>query len=251
MAELLAAGDRERTRDRPPPAAGRPLRRRQSLPSGRAVVGGFLIALAALGIFVAYTRVSAGPTTRYVVARHDLRMGTRITPDDLALLPMELPASVARNAAFTDRARLVNATVIGPIRAGELVQAGDVLHKQGGPGAVEVSLPIESARALDGRLLPGEQVDVLATFGSGADAYTIALVRGATVLSTDRRQGTLAAGRTEVVVLAVRSRDEAIAIAHAVSAGEITLIRTTGADAPVGPPPVYRAPSAEKERAER
>lgn len=214
-------------------------------------MGGFLIALAALGIFMAYTRVSAGPETRYVVARHDLRMGTRIRPDDLALLPMELPPSVAGNAAFTDRARLVDATVIGPVRAGELVQASDVLHKRSGPGEVEVSLPVESARALDGRLLPGEQVDVLATFGSGGDAYTIALVRGATVLSADRRQGTLADGRTEVVVLAVRTRDEAIALAHAVAAGEITLVRTTGAEVPAGPPPVYRAPSSQRERAER
>ena len=37
------------------PPASRPLRRRRGLPSGRAVVGGFLVALAAVGVFAAYT----------------------------------------------------------------------------------------------------------------------------------------------------------------------------------------------------
>src|SRR5687768_720166 len=51
---------------------GRAVRRRSALPTGRAVVGGFLVALAALGIFAAYSSATAGPTTSYVVARRDL-----------------------------------------------------------------------------------------------------------------------------------------------------------------------------------
>ena len=50
-----------RTPPSPSPATGtsRPLRRRRGLPSGRAVVGGFLVALATVGVFAAYTAANA------------------------------------------------------------------------------------------------------------------------------------------------------------------------------------------------
>ena len=55
---------------------GRPLRRRRALPGGRAVVGGFLIALAAVGIFAAYTGATSDGRQRFVVARNDLPSDT-------------------------------------------------------------------------------------------------------------------------------------------------------------------------------
>src|SRR4051794_15370230 len=138
------------------PSPSRSISRRGTLPTGRAVVGGFLVAVAAFGIFVAYERATKGPTTQYVVARHDLPVGTRLTADDLTALPMQLPDVVARNAAFTGEAALVGATTVGPIRRGELVQAGDVVKKKGGtPTDLELSFEIDRAKALAGTLRPG------------------------------------------------------------------------------------------------
>src|SRR3954464_6269244 len=79
------------------PSSSRSISRRGTLPTGRAVVGGVLVAVAALGVFVGGSRgavpafgffvpderATRGPTTQYVVARHDLPVGTRLTADDL------------------------------------------------------------------------------------------------------------------------------------------------------------------------
>jgi Flp pilus assembly protein CpaB len=223
---------------------GRALRRRTALPTGRAVVGGFLVALAALGIFAAYARATDGPTTTYVVARRDVPIGSRLTADDLTLLPMELPGVVATGAVFDAEGPLVGATTVGPIRRGELVQAGDVVRKQSGADQLEISFELESSRALAGTLRPGERVDVLATFGAGGDTYTVTVVRQARVLQTSRNGGALANGDAEVISLAVPTAEEALALSHAINAGEVTLVRSTGAtvSGPVGQ--TYRAPAS-------
>jgi Flp pilus assembly protein CpaB len=225
-------------------ASGRPLKRRSSLPSGRAVVGGFLVALSALGIFAAWSQATAGPTTSYVVARSDIPIGTRLTEDDLTLLPMELPEVVVGAAVFDAEGPLVGATTVGPIRRGELVQAGDVVKKRSGGEELEISFAIDSSRALAGTLRPGERVDVLATFGGGGESYTVTVVRQARVLETTTDGNALADGSTEVISLALQTSDEALALSHAVNAGEVTLVRSTGAtgSGPVGQ--TYRAPSS-------
>ena len=222
----------------------RPLERRSALPTGRAVVGGFLVALAALGTFAAYTSATSGPTTSYVVARRDLPIGTRLTADDLTTLPRELPDVVARDAVFAKEGPLVGATTVGPVRRGELVQAGDVVDKRSGPEALEVSFEIESSRALAGTLRPGERVDVLATFGAGGDTYTVTVVRQALVLDAARDRGGLAAGDTDVISLAVPTSDEAMALTHAVNAGKVTLVRSTGSTAGGEVGKTYQAPAA-------
>ena len=229
--------------DDPPPSAApaaRPLTRRRALPGGRAVVGGFLVALAALGIFAAYTSATAPPTTGYAVARHDLPLGTRIGPGDLALLPMELPPESAAGA-FSDARRLVGRIVVGPIHKGDLIQGGDVVDKQSGPDEIELSVPVEADRALAGALRPGEEVDVVATFGSGAEAFTALVVRAARVIAVNQGRGPLPAGSAETVTVAVRRGDDALAIVHALNTGQIALIRTSGAGA-VPPGSVYQTP---------
>ena len=223
---------------------GRALKRRSALPTGRAVVGGFLVALAALGIFAAYSSATAGPTTTYVVARRDIPIGTRLTANDLTSLPMELPDVVSREAAFAGEGPLVGATTVGPIRRGELVQAGDVVKKRSGAGELEVSFELESSRALAGTLRPGARVDVLATFGAGADTYTVTVVRQARVLETGTDRGGLADGDTDVISLAVPTSDEAMALTHAVNAGKVTLVRSTGTTVAGEVGKTYQAPAA-------
>ncbi|TML58120.1 MAG: hypothetical protein E6G17_12765, partial [Actinobacteria bacterium] len=74
--------------------AGRAVRRRRSLPSGRALVGGLLVAIAAVGVFGAWLSATAAPTSSYVVARHDIAPGHRVTRADLALVRLHLPPSL-------------------------------------------------------------------------------------------------------------------------------------------------------------
>jgi Flp pilus assembly protein CpaB len=245
MADVAVVPERPRA-GAPSSGQGRTVTRRAALPNGRAIAGGFLVALSALGIFTAYARTTAGPTTSYVVARHDLALGTRISERDLVTLPMELPAAIAGQAAFERTDAVVGATTIGPVRKGELVQAGDLIRKRTGPAELEVSFEIEPARALAGSLRPGESVDVLATFGAGADSYTVVVVRQARVLASATTRNALSTG-ADVVSLAVPSSDAALALTHAVNAGEVTLVRSTGSTASGPAGQTYRAPAASDE----
>ncbi|MGH9283827.1 MAG: SAF domain-containing protein, partial [Acidimicrobiales bacterium] len=137
-----------------PPTGGngaQPLRRRRSLPGGRAVVGGFLVALAAVGVFAGYTSATSDTREPFIVARRDLPLGHRITRADLGTLPMDLPG-LLRARSYRDPAQLLGSVVIGPVSEGELIQSSAVLSGDQGAGARHISFPIESARAVDGGL---------------------------------------------------------------------------------------------------
>jgi Flp pilus assembly protein CpaB len=207
-------------------------------------VGGFLVALSAVGVFVAWSAATRGPSSTYVVARHDLQIGHRIVSDDLALLPMQLPEVLARRGAFSSERALVGATVVGPVRKGELVQSGDVVDAKGPSGTLEVSFPIESSRAVGGSLRPGEFVDVLATFGAGGDTYTTTVVQGARVLDVGDGGGALTDSNTRTISLAVTNPTEARAVVHAVNAGKVVLIRSRAAGTTDDRGGTYRAPSS-------
>lgn len=242
MADVAVVPERPRA-GAPSSGRSRTVARRPALPTGRAVVGGFLVAVSALGIFTAYARATAAPTTSYVVARHDVAIGTQLAEDDLVALPMKLPEAVAGQAAFDRLSAVVGATTVGPIRKGELVQAGDLVRKRSGSTELEVSFEIEPARALAGSLRPGESVDVLATFGAGADAYTVIVVQQARVLASASTRTALATG-SDVISLAVASSEAALALTHAVNAGDVTLVRSTGSTASGPAGQTYRAPAA-------
>lgn len=246
MSDVAYAAQRPPGSPAAPATGGRPLRRRSALPTGRAVVGGLLVGLSALGIFAAYTRATAGPAHSYAVARRDLPVGTQVTGDDLVLLPMELPPLVAERATFSSIDALAGVTVVGPVRRGELVQPADVVRKRSSPTELEISFSIESSRALAGSLRPGERVDVLATFGGGGDSYSVIVVRHARVLDTARGGSSLGQGRTETITLAVASSEEALGLTHAINAGEVTLVRSTGSSGSGAAGQTYRAPSADK-----
>lgn len=244
----LATSERRSSVPTPPTSAGagasRSVRRRVALPNGRAVVGGFLVAVSLLALFAAYSGAAAGPGTSFVVARRDIPIGTRLQAGDLALRPMDLPDDIADGAAFRGGATLVGATTVGPIRKGELVQASGVVRSRGEPAELEVSFAIERAKALAGSLRPGERVDVLATFGSGDDSYTVVVVRQARVLDARRSDEGFAGDHTDVVLVAVASAGEALALTHALHAGDVTLVRASPEAAGAPPGGTYRAPAA-------
>lgn len=225
----------------------RPLRRRRALPGGRAVVGGFLVALAAVGIFAGYTTATADAREPWLVARQDLPLGHRITRADLATLPIDLPGPL-RARSYRDVGQLVGAVVIGPVAQGELIQSSDVLAGAGSDR--QISFPVASARAVDGRLRKGEFVDVLATYGTGAEGYTVVVVRSARVADRHESRSSLAGSGDEVVTLAVPTAGDTLAVAHAVDAGTVTLVRAAAPapteTAPAGAsatPPTYTAPA--------
>ena len=226
------------------PMNGRQVRRRQPLPTGRAVLGGFLIAIAALGIFVAWTGATRGPVEKFVVAARDLPIGTRLTADDLRLVEMDLPASLAARSAFDSTGALVGVQVINPIKAGELVQASALIDAKAEVGRLEVSFSIEAGRAVGGSLKAGEFIDFLATFGAGSETYTATVLQGSRVLRVDASGGSLGSSDARVITLEVANAEEARAVAHAVNVAKVVLVRSGEAVDKPDQGDIYRAPAA-------
>lgn len=210
--------------------AHRSVGRRRGLPGGRAVVGGFLVALAAVGIFSAYTSITAGPVTNYVVATRDLQPGEQLDGGDVALVPINLP-DAQRQRAYDEIEPLIDATVIEPLVDGELLQEGSLIATGAEQGSRTVSFPIEPARAVNATLKNGERVDILATFGTGGDACTHLIGSDIPIVAVNETTGTLvgqSGGMT--VTVQVPAAEMGVAVAHAANAGVMTLVRTTHAD---------------------
>jgi Flp pilus assembly protein CpaB len=193
------------------------------------VIGGLLVATAAVGTYAAHGAATNGPSTSYVVAIRDVAPGRTLTADDLGVVAIELPGG-QRVLSFTDRDVLTGAVTLGALRAGQLLQSSDVARTSSGRGLVEMSVPVEPGRAMNGErryLRGGDRVDVVATSTSGGKAATTTVATNAEVVEIlDPRRG-IGGGSTLTVVLAVRPTD-ALALAGAATGTSITLVRTTG-----------------------
>lgn len=226
----------------------REIRRPRSLPGSRAVLGGALMAVAAVGVFVAYTGATDAPSTPYVVAAAPIRMGEVIEARHLRTahgsVPEELGAQV-----YADPAEVAGRVALGPIGAGELLQAG-VLTDDASIGH-EVALVLPRPQVAVGRLKEGEHVDIFVT----ADERTASVVRGVPVVQIDAGEsGSLTSERTLTLVVSVPDEDAVAALVHALRTGDLTVVRSTfsagGSDAPLSYP-VITAPEHDGEEGSR
>lgn len=203
--------------------------RRRSLPGGRAVVGGLLMAVAALGVFVAYSRASARPTAPVVVASTRLLAGETITAEDVHLVEADLPTEVA-TGTFGAAEDVIGRIALGPIAEGEILQAGLVTDDVSGGARHEVALTLPRAQVAVGRLKQGEQVDLFVTAGNATEL----VVRSAEVVQLGSAgDGSITSDREVELVVAVPSGDAVTALVHALRTGDVTVVRSTfGADDP-------------------
>jgi hypothetical protein len=207
--------------------AGRTLTRRPALPGGRAVVGALLIVAAAVGTFVVATGGDGGPTTEYPVLAQTVDPGQPIDDDDLEWRAMDLDPVVA-SRTFREPGDLRGAIALSPLAEGELLQRGQVATA--GEGATgtggQISIPVPVDRTPP-NLRRGEQVAVLATYGSGAGATTILTVADATVLGHERDGDAIGASATSRLTLALVDPTQVVATAHAAQVAELTVVRTS------------------------
>jgi Flp pilus assembly protein CpaB len=202
------------------------IERHRGLPGGRAVVGGVLMALAAIGVYLAYDQASARPTDPVVVAARDLPVGQVLEADDLRTIDVDLPEPVA-GGTFESIDSLAGRVVLGPLAAGEIVQAATVTDGPAAPDAHEVAITLPREQIAVGRLKAGERVDVFATY----DDRTSSVVRGAeVVLISADDSGSLTSSREVTLVVAVPSGDAVAAVVHALRTGDVTVVRSTFAD---------------------
>ncbi|MGH9247012.1 MAG: SAF domain-containing protein [Acidimicrobiales bacterium] len=193
------------------------------------MLGGLLVAVALIGVFGAYQAAQGGPSGRYVVAATDLAPGSRLTADDLRVVPVDLPLEVA-GGAFTSVGRLVGDVVLGAVAEGELIQRSGVADEPvDDTSGFTMSFPIDADRAVGGDIEPGETIAILVTYDNGQDSITELVVRSATVINFDRADDGAISGALSETVLTVLLPSDAdpLEVAHAARIGEITVIKTT------------------------
>ena len=180
---------------------GRPVLRRKGLPSGRAVTGALLVAVAAVGVFAAIQNANKGPSTEYVVVRDAVPLGERLTADERRVAQDRAAAVVGRRGRFTGIDQVVGDVTIAPLAAGELVQRSSVVRRRVErrvPGAV--APPGGRAPVDTRRRRPGQRaVDLLATVAvtrsrssSTRSSWTSAAATGAASRASGKRTITLA-----------------------------------------------------------
>lgn len=128
-----------------------------------------------------------GPEVEVLVAARDVRAGTRVGRDALAL--RRVPARFAPPGALASAAGVVRARVAVPVRAGSYLDAGLFASTEDGrgPGAARrgeraVTVEVAGGVALAG-LAPGARVDVLVSTETGAGGgRTVMALAGAELL---------------------------------------------------------------------
>lgn len=217
-------------------APQRTIRSRRALPSGRAVVGGLVVTVAALAVFSAYAGASSEPSRRAVVVTRDVPAGHVLADTDLTTVLVDLPPDTAAST-FDDAATVTGSVTLTPIGTRQLVADTSVrIGVPDRPPAHEFSFPVDRERAVDGDLRPGETVDVLATYGSGTDATTSVLARSATVVDAhDAGRGALGTSAL-VLTVALGSGEQVLDLAHAAQIAQLTVVRSTGVPADASAP---------------
>lgn len=191
------------------------------LPSGRAVVGGLLMAVAAVATFLAYQQAGQPQVERVYAARVDLRVGDVLAADDLTAIDVDLAGHGL--GVYRDAGRLVGQVVTAPVAAGELVVDSAVAHPEEYQPGVEMTLTVPDERALGGAVRAGQHVDVFATWRSD---LTEIIAVDATVLDVRADDGGALGAGTGLVSVRLGLADArwVDALVHAQAQGDLTLV---------------------------
>lgn len=227
----------------------RPVVRRRNLPGGRALTGGFLVALAGVATLLAWQQATGTPDTAYAVAVRDIHPGETVAAEDVRTDRLTLSDPLAA-AAFAEADAVVGRVALGPIGGGELFQRGQLSEPGGGEPVAEVSFALDRDRAVDGRLRSGDRIDVYVTQGGRTEQ----VARGLVVVAAGGGDGTSFAGdRRVTVTVAIPDPAVRVPLIHGVREGEVTLVRSThvadappdGARSPDAPPPDAAPPGGQ------
>ncbi len=200
------------------------LGRRSSMPNGRAVIGGLLIAVSGIGLVVAYESANQPPGTKWLVARRPVPAGSPITTEDLGYATLGLIDEVSAHS-FNAPSQLIGRIALHDLGTSELISTSDVGDRATprASAAREVAIELERARALNGTLRRGDVVDVAAT---GAEpASTRVIVDGAIVISVDDgSSGGIGGTNTVRVTLAIANEEAALAVIDANEHDKVTIV---------------------------
>ena len=200
---------------------GRTVRRRRSLPGGRAVAGAFLVTAAAVGVFAAYLDATADPSTSWLVAASEIAPGDVVDAGDLDTVAIEVPELQRDQLVPASRLDdVVGRVALGPVRDGDLLQWTTVLAVEAPDAATTFTFSLPANRvAFRGDLAAGDRIDVVATYSD----TTVYVARDVRLLANP---ATAAADGGATITIAVDEPDTVLAVANALDAAQVFVVRS-------------------------
>lgn len=208
-----------------------PLPRRRRRPKGGLVLAAVFGLLAVLANLVLIGGAKGQPV---LTARHTIVAGTEVGPDDFAVVDLDAPAAtLAQLVAGSQVAAVKGQIATHNLVAGDLVARSSLAAAAAAGAQRAMSIPVDQGRAVGGTLRVGDMVDVVDS-STGVPTY---VATGSQVLAAGgAKTSALGAASHYTVTIAVDER-QALAVAQAITAGKLDIIRSTGAPAASPPPP--------------
>lgn len=209
----------------------------------RAIVG-IVLTLAALAGSVAFW-VSATDARPVLIATRDLPAGATLNATDLGVTYMRVDEAVYRAALPADNLQTLVGRQLGePVHAEQVLARAQLANQLGlGPEQVAITIPAHPDSAVDGRLRPGDSVQILLTVADKAHnvAHTTEVLERALIYDVGRETsltGSSSSGSDSTqtsrgaitsVTLAVTA-DQARQLAEARRTGEFDIVLLPAAD---------------------
>lgn len=191
-----------------------------------------VVGLAAAVLAFAALRTRPGDE-RVAVAKHQIRAGERVHRRDFRIASVSLGEAGLSRLVEADDLRAVDGRIAGAtIEPGELVPRRVLRPRAARRGLRAISIPVDPARAVGGRLAAGDRVDVLVADDDGVAI----VVPDAEVLAVDARsRGGIGDSASPFTVTVAVDEAQSRLVAAAVVSGGLSLARTTGATPATGP----------------
>ena len=200
----------------------------------------FMAAIASLGVYRIVTAMPAKlpevTTVQAVVAAHPLKLGTRLTPDHVKLVPWpaksQVPGSFGKIEDVVNRGVIASLGENEPLTEGKLapLEAGAGLPPSIPPGMRAISVKVNEVVGVAGFVVPGTRVDVMVTLSNrqhDQDSLTRTVVSNVQVLTAgtryDQEKAKEGTAIPSTVVTLLVSPDDGERIALAASEGQIML----------------------------
>ncbi len=189
-----------------------------------------------LGTVFALAALRTSPDgTPVAVAAREIPAGAAVHRSDFRLERVSMSPALLAHVVTAAEIPRVRGRIAGVnIPTGELVSRQSLRPRSAKAGLRSMSIPVDPARAVSGRLARGDRVDVLFS-----DSHQVSIiVSDAAVIAVDARsrggiEGSTSAFTVTIAVSTIQSQVLAAAIAD----GNLSIARTTGAVSSQGTPP--------------
>lgn len=154
--------------------------------------------------------------------------GAVLTSGDVRPVRVGLPPEQLGRYLAVD-ASVAGATLLRPMRAGELVAAAALTDAETTKQARLITIPVTIDHAAGGELAPGDRVDIFASLAAGRPgARTTLLVAGAEVEDLVRAGGFVTDEESLAAVTVEVAPHDAARVAFAVRSADIDVVRVLG-----------------------